>query len=144
MTKICLKILTTVLFFIIGKLSAQTINIGEVSILPGTEFATVADFDNKSTGDFINDGQFTVYSNYNNDGLVTFSPKVASGLTYFKGSTQAQIISGGELSEFNNVKFENRMVQPAFLLSAEISIHGVSDFYKGRVSNNNSGGIVVF
>lgn len=144
MAKIFFKIITTVLFFIIGKLSAQTINIGEISILPGTELATVADFDNKPTGDFINDGQFTVYSNYNNDGLVTFNPKTASGLTYFKGLAGAQIISGSELSEFNNVRFENRTIQPAFLLSAEISIHGVSDFYKGIVSNNNSDGIIVF
>lgn len=144
MTKFILKIVTATLFFTIGKLSAQTINIGEIAILSGTDFATVADFDNKSTGDFINDGQFTVYSNYNNDGLVTFSPKTASGLTYFKGLAGAQTISGSELSEFNNVRFENRMVQPAFLLSTEISIHGVSDFYKGIVSNNNSGGIVIF
>ena len=144
MTKVIFKIAATVLFFIIGKLSAQTTNIGEMSILPGTELATVADFDNKPTGDFINDGQFTIYSNYNNDGLVTFNPKETSGLTYFKGSSTAQIISGNELSEFNNVRFENRMVQPAFLLSTEISIHGVSDFYKGVVSNKDSGGIVIF
>jgi gliding motility-associated-like protein len=144
MAKFYLKIVTTVLFFIIGKLNAQTTNTGEISILPGTEFATVADFDNKPTGDFINDGQFTVYSNYNNDGLVTFNPKAISGLTYFKGSAAAQIISGNELSEFNNVRFENRMIQPAFLLSTQINIYGVSNFYKGIVSNNNSEGKVIF
>ncbi|UUW08484.1 gliding motility-associated C-terminal domain-containing protein [Flavobacterium plurextorum] len=144
MTKFILKIVTATLFFTIGKLSAQTTNIGEIAILPGTELATVADFDNKSTGDFINDGQFTVYSNYNNDGLVTFSPKEASGLTYFKGFTGAQVISGKELSEFNNVRFDNRMIQPAFLLSTEISIYGFSDFSKGIVSNATSGGIVLF
>ncbi|MCD0476572.1 gliding motility-associated C-terminal domain-containing protein [Flavobacterium sp. EDS] len=142
MTKTYIKAILSILF--IGKMSAQTINIGEVSILSGTEFATVADFDNKSTGDFINDGQFIVYSNYNNDGLVTFSPKVTSGLTYFKGSAVAQIISGNELSEFNNIKFENRMIQPAFLLSTAISIYGISDFNKGIVSNSNLGGTVVF
>ncbi|PIF71097.1 gliding motility-associated C-terminal domain-containing protein [Flavobacterium sp. 2] len=144
MTKFILKIVTATLFFTIGKLSAQTTNIGEIAILPGTELATVADFDNKSTGDFINDGQFTVYSNYNNDGLVTFSPKAVSGLTSFKGLTGAQVISGKELSEFNNVRFDNRMIQPAFLLSTEISIYGFSDFSKGIVSNATSGGIVLF
>lgn len=142
MTKIYIIAILSILF--IGKLSAQTVNTGEISILPGTEFATVADFDNKSTGDFINNGQFIVYSNYNNDGLVTFSPATTSGLTYFKGSSVAQLISGNELSEFNNVKFENRMIQPAFLLSTAISINGVSDFNKGIVSNNNLGGTVVF
>lgn len=144
MTKIYLKIPAIVLFFSIGTLNAQTTNTGEISILQGTEFATVADFDNKATGDFINDGQFIVYSNYNNDGLVTFSPKTNSGLTHFKGSSVAQVISGSELSEFNNVRFENRMDQPAFLLSGTINIYGISDFYKGILSNNNTGGTVVF
>lgn len=142
MTKIYIKAILSILF--IGKLSAQTVNTGELSILPGTEFATVADFNNKQTGDFINDGQFIVYSNYNNDGLVTFSPKATSGLTYFKGSAVAQIISGIEQSEFNNVKFENRMIQPAFLLSSTISIYGVTDFYEGIISNSNLGGTIVF
>ncbi len=142
MTKIYIKAILSILF--ISKMSAQTVNTGEISILSGTEFATVTDFDNKSTGDFINDGQFIVYSNYNNDGLVTFSPKVTSGLTYFRGSATAQVISGNELSEFNNVKFENRMIQPAFLLSSAISIYGVTDFYKGIVSNSNSERTVVF
>ncbi|KIA92679.1 MULTISPECIES: gliding motility-associated C-terminal domain-containing protein [unclassified Flavobacterium] len=144
MAKFYLKIGTIVLFFSIGKLNAQTINTGEIVIQPGTEFATVADFDNKPTGDFINDGHFIVYSNYNNDGLVTFSPNVTSGLTYFKGLNIAQVISGKELSEFNDVRFENRMVQPAFILSTAINIYGVSDFYKGIVSNNNTEGTVVF
>ncbi|MEA9414246.1 gliding motility-associated C-terminal domain-containing protein [Flavobacterium sp. PL02] len=142
MTKIYIKAILSILF--IGKLSAQTVNTGEISILSGTEFATVSDFDNKSTGDFINDGQFIVYSNYNNDGLVTFSPKMTSGLTYFKGSDVAQTISGKELSEFNNVRFENRMIQPAFLLSGAISVYGISDFYKGIVSNTTLGGNFTF
>jgi gliding motility-associated-like protein len=142
MAKIYIKAIISILF--IGKLSAQTVNTGEISILSGTELATVADFDNKPTGDFINDGQFIVYSNYNNDGLVTFSPKATTGLTYFKGSIATQTISGSELSEFNNVRFENRMFQPAFLLSGAISVYGVSDFNKGIISNNNLGGTFTF
>lgn len=144
MIRFFLKVATIVLLFITASVNAQTINTGEMAILSGTKFATIADFDNKPTGDFINDGEFIVYSNYNNDGLVTFSPKETTGLTYFKGSAGAQVISGNELSEFNNVKFENGKVQPAFLLSTTINIYGVSDFYKGILSNNNTGGIVVF
>lgn len=144
MIKFFLKVVTIVLLFFMASVSAQTINTGEMVILPETQFATVADFDNRATGDFVNDGQFIVYSNYNNDGLVTFSPKETSGLIYFKGDAGAQVISGSELSEFNNVKFENEKVQPAFLLSSTISIYGVSDFYKGILSNNNTGGTVVF
>lgn len=142
MTRIYIKIVLSVLF--IGKISAQTVNTGAMAVLSKTEFATIGDFDNRPTGDFINDGQFIVYSNYNNDGLVTFSPKETSGLTHFKGLEKAQIISGNELSEFNNVRFENRMAQPAFLLSGIISVYGVSDFNKGIISNTNSGGSFIF
>lgn len=130
--------------FFIGKLSAQTVNTGELSILQGTVLATLANFDNKPSGDFINDGQFIVYANYNNDGLVIFSPTVTSGLTHFKGAYGAQTISGTAISEFNNVKFENRIAQPAFLLSGAISVFGVSDFDKGIISNNNLGGTFTF
>lgn len=144
MTKIYLKIAATVLFFSIGKLSAQTINTGEIAILSGTQFATVADFDNKPSGDFINDGEFIVYSNYNNDGLVTFSSNENSGLTNFNGSRAAQVISGSEPSKFYNIRFENRNTQPAFLLSTEISVHGISNFIDGIVSNTNSDHAVVF
>lgn len=142
MTRIYIKIVLSVLF--IGKISAQTVNTGAMAVLSKTEFATIGDFDNRPTGDFINDGQFIVYSNYNNDGLVTFSPKETSGLTHFKGLEKAQIISGNELSEFNNVRFENRMAQPAFLLSGMISVYGFSDFNKGIISNTNSGGSFIF
>ncbi|MFH7005732.1 gliding motility-associated C-terminal domain-containing protein [Flavobacterium bizetiae] len=142
MTRIYIKIVLSVLF--IGKISAQTVNTGAMAVLSKTEFVTVGDFDNRPTGDFINDGQFIVYSNYNNDGLVTFSPKETSGLTHFKGLEKAQIISGNELSEFNNVRFENRMAQPAFLLSGMISVYGFSDFNKGIISNTNSGGSFIF
>lgn len=144
MVKICLKISTAVLFFTISSVSAQTINEGELTVLQGTEFSTVSDFDNKTMGDFINDGQFIVYSNYNNDGLVTFTPTLTTGLTYFKGTAHAQAISGAEISEFNNIRFENKVTQPAFLLSGIISVYGNSDFYKGIVSNSNLGGTFVF
>ncbi|MHC0442819.1 gliding motility-associated C-terminal domain-containing protein [Flavobacterium sp. 3-210] len=142
MSKIYIKLILSIFF--IGKLSAQTVNIGELAILPGTEFSTVSNFDNKMTGDFINDGNFIVYANYNNDGLVTFSPAFNSGFTHFKGSSAAQTISGIEISEFNNVKFENRMVQPAFLLSGAITVYGISDFSFGIVSNNKLGGTIAF
>jgi gliding motility-associated-like protein len=144
MVKICLKIGTAVLFFTISSVSAQTINEGELTVLQGTDFSTLSDFDNKTMGDFINDGQLIVYSNFNNDGLVTFSPAKTTGLTCFKGSAHAQVISGTEISEFNNVRFESNAVQPAFLLSGIITVYGTSDFYKGIVSNSNLGGTFVF
>lgn len=128
----------------VGKLNAQTVNTGELVIMPGTEFSTVESFDNTATGDVINDGDFFVYSNFNNDGMVTFTPSLKTGLTYFKGKMGAQTISGTLPSELNNVRFENNSAQPAFLLSGEISVKGISYFYNGIVDNDTNGGSFVF
>lgn len=65
-------------------------------------------------------------------------------MTYFKGLVGAQIISGNELSEFNNVRFENSMVELAFLSSTSINIYGVSDFYKGIFSNTAAREVIIF
>lgn len=128
----------------VGKLNAQTVNTGELVIMPGTEFSTVESFDNALTGDFVNDGVFFVYANFNNDGMVTFTPSLKTGLTYFKGKTGAQIISGTLPSELNDVRFENKSAQPAFLLSGEISVEGTSHFYNGIVDNDTNGGNFIF
>ncbi|WP_264550750.1 gliding motility-associated C-terminal domain-containing protein [Flavobacterium sp. N2038] len=128
----------------IGKATAQTVNNGELVVRSGTVMATVSSFNNNTSGDFINDGTFILYANYNNDGLVSFTPKTSTGLTYFKGLSGAQTISGTILSELNNVHFENKNVQPAFLLSGDISIAGVSEFDKGIVDNVNYNGNIIF
>ncbi len=127
-----------------GKLNAQTVNTGELVMMPGTQFSTVGDFNNITTGDVVNDGIFSVYANYNNDGMVTFSPSLNTGLIHFKGTTGPQIISGTLPSELNNVRFENKSAQPAFLLSGDISVGGNSNFYYGIVDNSNYNGKIVF
>ncbi|AYN03833.1 gliding motility-associated C-terminal domain-containing protein [Flavobacterium sp. 140616W15] len=127
-----------------GKLNAQTVNTGELVMMPGTQFSTVGDFNNITTGDVVNDGIFSVYANYNNDGMVTFSPSLNTGLIHFKGTTGAQIISGTLPSELNDVRFENKSAQPAFLLSGDLNVYGVSKFYYGIVDNETDGGNFVF
>jgi gliding motility-associated-like protein len=128
----------------VGKLNAQTVNTGELVMMPGTQFSTVGDFNNITTGDVVNDGVFSVYANYNNDGMVTFSPSFNTGLIHFKGTKGAQIISGTLPSELNNVRFENRSAQPAFILSGDINVYGVSKFHYGIVDNVTAGGNLVF
>ncbi|WP_347053703.1 gliding motility-associated C-terminal domain-containing protein [Flavobacterium olei] len=125
------------------KITGQTSNSGEFIITPNTIVSTVANFNNTTAGNFINDGTLYVYSDFNNDGLISFSP-ISQGLTYFKGNQIAQTISGNTLSELNNVRFENNSVQPAFLLSGPISVAGVSDFFYGIVDNVNYPGSFVF
>lgn len=123
--------------------NSQTVNEGTMVVMPGTIVSTLFDFDNKPSGDFINDGEFFVYANFNNDGLVTFTPSEISGYTRFQG-TNSQKISGLSPSEFNDVLFYNTATQPAFELSGDISIAKNSEFNQGVVNNDNFGGTIAF
>lgn len=143
MNKIAVYLIITAIF-IIGKINAQTSNIGDLIVNSNTILSTVESFDNKTTGSFVNDGTFYIYANFNNDGLVSFSPNLTTGLSYFKGSSVQQAISGTSLSELYNVRFENNYIQPAFLLSGNISVFGASDFYYGIVDNATQPGNFLF
>lgn len=130
--------------FIAGVCHGQTVNQGTMVIMPGTVVSTLGDFDNKPSGDFVNDGEFYVYANFNNDGLVTFTPgPMADGYTRFQGSS-VQKISGAMPSEFLDVLFYNQAAQPAFQLSNDISISGNAEFNQGIVNNDIFGGTVSF
>ncbi|WJS93767.1 gliding motility-associated C-terminal domain-containing protein [Flavobacterium johnsoniae] len=142
MNKIVVYLLVTSIYCI--GIKAQTSNIGDLTVSSNTILSTVESFDNKTTGNFVNDGTFYVYANFNNDGLVAFSPNLNTGLTYFKGSSAAQTISGLSLSELYNVRFENNFIQPAFLLSGNITVFGTSDFYYGIVDNVTQPGNFLF
>lgn len=122
---------------------AQTINKGTMVVMPGTVISTFFDFDNKPSGDFVNDGELYIYGHFNNDGLVTYTPAQISGYTRFQG-TNNQKISGLSPSEFNDVLFYNKTVQHAFELSGNISIAGNSEFNQGVVDNDDFGGTITF
>ena len=87
------KLVIIIFLFLNGILPAQTTNIGELSITPGTIMSTVGELDNKTTGYFLNNGDLFVYNHFNNDGLVTFSPGLNSGLTRIRGLFGFQNIS---------------------------------------------------
>lgn len=121
---------------------AQTVNTGTLVVKPGTVLSTIGSFDNKDSGDFVNDGEFYVYANFNNDGLVTFSPE-HQGYTRFQGFLN-QKISGSMPSEFKDVLFFNINLQPAFHLEGDISIFGEAEFNQGIVNNDDFGGTISF
>jgi gliding motility-associated-like protein len=134
------------LFFLILSLAetalAQTVNTGEFVVSPGTTVNFVSDFNNASTGDFLNDGEVYVYANFKNDGLVTFTP-TEQGITRFEG-VSTQTIAGNMKSEFKHVLFNNTNAQPAFLLFSEISVAGNVDFFNGIVKDDNFNGLMIF
>lgn len=137
-------LILVLLLYCFSKITAQTVNTGELVIKSNTELSSVSNFNNTISGDLINDGIFNVYANFNNDGLVTFTPTLNTGYTHFKGLIGAQTISGTLVSELNNVRFENNLVQPAFLLSGDVSVAGISDFFYGIVDNTNNPGAIIF
>lgn len=143
-----MKTLTTLfLFFLffIGKIGAQTTNKGEMAVLPGTLLSTYYNFDNTLDGTFINDGEFYVLGNFNNDGIIDFTSG-QRGYTLFEGST-TQLISGSAPSDyfrFYDVLFNNASPQPAFQLTSDISISGNSDFLQGILKSNANEGLVVY
>lgn len=137
-------ILLTLLLLFSRIITAQTVNIGDLYISEGTVLSTVGAMDNKNNGNLFNDGDFFVYSHYNNDGLVTFSPGSTKGITRMRGLSESQNISGTSPMEWYNAEFKNSNVQPAFLLSNEVSISGKADFQKGIIDDDNYGGLLVF
>lgn len=125
-------------------INAQTTNVGELSIKPGTIMSTVGALDNHSSGDIINDGDLYVYSHYNNDGLVTFTAGTTTGITRMRGLVNHQNISGSIPMEWYDAEFNNTNVQPAFHLSNQVSVSGISDFRNGIVDADNYDGLMVF
>jgi gliding motility-associated-like protein len=123
---------------------SQTSNIGELYVSSNTTMSVVQEFDNKSSGDFMNDGDLILYSHYNNDGVVTFTPKTKSGVTKMYGVLGKQNISGSSPMEWNNVEFYNQSSTPLFDLTNKISIYGKADFFNGIVKNDSRSDLLVF
>lgn len=125
-------------------IKAQTVNIGELYISPFTQISSLGALDNKATGDLVNDGEFYTYSDYNNDGLVTFSTGTTTGLNVLKGLFGNQKISGIMPIHWYSVEFDNGIKQPAFLLSNDIDVNGTVNFNKGIIDNKTSDGTFIF
>lgn len=122
-------------------LYGQTTNTGTLYVSPGTEFSTVEDFKNTTSGEFHNDGESFIYANFNNNGVVDFYQQ--TGTTLFIGKLP-QLISGNEESFFYNLYFDNQSGPAPFHLSGSISTLGTTDFRNGIVDIDNYGGRFTF
>lgn len=119
------------LVFCFGKTFTQTVNTGELSIAANTVFSTTFDFDNKTNGDVLNDGNFYAYANFKNNGLVTYTDN-STGKTLFLGN-KIQIIEGTEIPHFQNVEFDNKSVLIPFSLMTSISVGNNVAFKNGII-----------
>lgn len=141
--KILKNISKGVLILLPTVLCAQTVNTGELTITSGTQFSTVSDLDNKAGASFINDGEAFIYAHFNNNGTVDFT-NGEQGLTRFEG-TAVQQLSGGNISYFYNVLFDNSSSDTAsFEQSSDISIANEANFEEGIVQNDGFGGLIIF
>ncbi|MFH6967688.1 gliding motility-associated C-terminal domain-containing protein [Flavobacterium sp. FlaQc-28] len=131
-----------IILFCIGKAFSQTVNTGELSVLSNTQLSTVVDFDNKESGDVLNDGNFYVYSNFKNDGLFTYTD-LSDGRIFFIGSN-LQSIEGAAPPYFQNIEFNNTSSNVPFRLASTIVINKLATFKNGIVDAANDIGKMIF
>ena len=130
-----------ILFLIACAAESQTINNGILYVSPETQVSTVAHLNNSSSGKIYNDGQFYIYSHFDNQGEYDFYQP--SGNTLFWGR-QAQQLSGTSSIYLNDVSFQNNSAGSSFHLSGNLTIEGQADFLDGIVDNRGYGGKITF
>ncbi|MCC9044302.1 gliding motility-associated C-terminal domain-containing protein [Myroides sp. M-43] len=116
--------------------SAQTVNEGVFSVMPGTEMGTIAEFINEKSGDFTNDGTVYFFDNFKNDGIYSISKNAKTGKVVFsryENESGVQTISGNSFTEFYDVVLNNPELSGAFDLKANIDVYGTMDFQDGIV-----------
>lgn len=121
----------------------QMTNLGDLVITNNTQMSVMDNFENTATASLINDGEFFVYANFRNDGLFSYFNEGYNSLTRFEGNTTQQL-SGSQLSEFNNVWFNNSSSLNAFELYGDISIVNEANFAHGVINSDDYGGSVTF
>jgi len=130
------------LLLLCQKGQAQFVNQGDLKVSNNTLLSIYMDYDNTTTGNFINDGQVHAFKNYNNDGVVSYNEK-NSGTTSFAGE-QEQVITGSQIADFQNIVFNNLASLIPFQLKTTISIGKNSDFKYGIVNAADYNGKIIF
>lgn len=140
-----MKNIKIIIFFVLSFSSntkAQIVNIGEIFVNPNTVVGMASDFDNQPSATLLNDGELHIWSDFKNDGLVTFSTE-QNGVTVFGGG-EHQKIEGNGSSEFQNLLFNKSSSEASIELYSEISVAAKADFTSGIVNGEDLGGLVVF
>ncbi len=129
-----------------AQVEPKTVNLGEISVKPKTDFSTYFDFQNQSTGNVINDGSMYFYGDYDNAGLFSYTTNATTGYVVFEGKNKTiQTISGASPSDFYDVLFNKQASDYAFHLTNDIQNAGVVNFSNGIVYNDKAaGGAFVF
>lgn len=120
---------------------SQLSNHGLLSVSSGTSLSSVSLLENSQGAVLVNDGDFSLYDDFKNDGTLGFTSGVSSGVVRFEGTKAgSQLISGNGTSDFYNLVFNND--NSGFQLSSNLKIYGKAYFQKGIV--DAKGGVLYF
>ncbi len=130
-------IILTFLFYY-NLIYAQVSNQTETHVIYPDDNYISMDYNNTSTGKYINDGTTYILYNWHNDGIVNFTNGQTTGLTKFTGISN-QVISGNGLTNYYNVLFNNIAPDASVLLQKEINIYGTVNYFDGVVLESGNG-----
>ena len=120
---------------------AQTSNIGLITVNPDTQLSVIGNFDNQSSGTFINGGEAYFYGHLNNDGMVDYIAK--SGTTYLVGTSQ-QLITGSEPFYLYNLIINNvSNLENAINMFGTFNVESNINFQEGIVNTIDHGGTLI-
>lgn len=123
--------------------NAQMVNQGDMKVTDNTIVSVYMDYENTSTGNFINDGQVYIFENWKNNGIVDFTKAQSNGKTFFNGKKD-QYIEGTMQSNFQNVAFNNASDFIPFYLGTKISVNNKAEFIQGIINGISLDGLVIF
>lgn len=129
--------------FVVTAQRGHLYNEGIFYIGPGALLTAKANFVNKATGSYINDGEVLLEGNFYNDGITSFTAGL-DGYTRFQGVELPQEIGGLIGADFYHVLFDNPADAYSFYLSGDIVIFGEAAFQQGIIDNINYSGSLTF
>ena len=140
------KELSCVVGFVVLLLSqkghAQFLNQEDVKVNKGTILSVYMNYDNQTSGKFINDGEVYIFENWLNNGTVDYNV-AENGKTFFVGK-QEQQIEGSAISNFQNVIFDNVTALTPFDLKTTVTVGKNSDFLNGIINAGEFNGKMIF
>jgi len=119
-----------------GQTPSTITNQGVFSVTAGNIVSFEGEFENKESGDVINDGTAIYFHNFINNGAygITANRKTSTTIFTVRENTQiAKQIAGNQIASFYNVAFNSPVNQVAFDLKNNIDAFGSVDFQHGIV-----------
>lgn len=140
-----LQIIFLFIPFLITAQHSNLYNKGVFYISPKGLLTTKANFINKESGVYTNDGEVLMEGSFNNEGVTGFTPSF-DGYTRFQGIRESQVIDGAVRSNFKHVLFDNstEIEDYSFLLLGDMFISGEANFHRGIIDNSSYGGSMTF